>query len=93
MTAGMALTTFAGAAVITGITLGAIDCPRDDPGSMCKAAAITLPAGVVGLVPGIWLMLKARAHAPVVGDRPRPFAAAAGGADVVVGPGFVAGRF
>jgi len=98
---GATVTTFAGVAVVTGIVLAALDCTRDDPGRMCTAGAISLTAGAVGLVPGIWLLRRAGARAEVTssaGDA-RPYARASGSTRrrargfVVIGPGFVAGAF
>jgi len=99
LAAGTTLTTFSGAAVVTGIVLSALDCPGDDRGRMCTGGGISLVAGVIGLVPSIWLIRRSLARATVTsgaGDarpcasrsEPRPSAPS-----VVVGPGFVAGSF
>jgi hypothetical protein len=99
MAGGTTLTTLAGAAVVTGIVLAALDCTADDPGKMCTAGSITLVAGAIGLVPGIWLIRSARARAEVVTNEPRPFGLGPGKGRapaspfVVIGPGFVAGAF
>jgi hypothetical protein len=55
---GMVLTTFSGIAVVTGTALTAAGCGKG--GGMCTAGLVTLPLGLVGLVPGIYLMVDSK---------------------------------
>jgi hypothetical protein len=55
---GIVMTSFAGMAVVTGITLTAVGCSTDRDG-MCTAGLITGVAGAVGLYGGIYLMRRA----------------------------------
>jgi hypothetical protein len=55
---GLLITTFSGIAVATGIPLTAAGCGKSS--GVCTAGLVTLPIGLLGLVPGIWLMLDAK---------------------------------
>lgn len=63
---GATITTFGGMAVVTGVTLLGVGCASDNSG-LCKAGAITLPIGVLLLVPGIYMIVKSGAHANIEG--------------------------
>ena len=53
--AGVTFTALSGMAVVTGITLTAVGCATKN-GTMCNAGLITGGAGLLGLVPSIWLI-------------------------------------
>jgi hypothetical protein len=55
---GLVVTTFSGIAVVTGTTLTAAGCASGS--GVCTAGLVTLPIGLVGLVPGIWMMIDAK---------------------------------
>jgi len=68
---GVTLTSLSGMAAVAGIVMLAVGCPSTRDGSMnepglCTAGAVTGPIGVAGLVPSIWLILAAGAHAEVL---------------------------
>ena len=65
---GMVITTFSGIAVITGTTLTAVGCGSGT--DLCKAGLITLPIGLIGLVPGIWMMVDSKGTVHVTPMRP-----------------------
>jgi hypothetical protein len=56
---GILLTTFGGMAVATGITLTAAGCGGGD-GGLCSAGVITLPAGLLALAPGVWMIIDSK---------------------------------
>lgn len=58
---GIMTTTFAGLAAVTGTALTAVGCGGAGSDS-CAAGLVTLPVGLLGLVPGIWMMVDARAE-------------------------------
>jgi hypothetical protein len=62
---GILVTTFSGIAVVTGTVLTAVGCPEGT--GACAAGLITLPIGLAGLVPGIWMI---SASSPTVEVRP-----------------------
>jgi hypothetical protein len=62
---GILVTTFSGIAVVTGTALTAVGCPSG--GSTCAPGLITLPIGLAGLVPGIWMIASS---SPTVEVRP-----------------------
>ncbi len=64
---GILITTFAGIAVATGTALTAAGCRSGGSSNMCVAGLITLPIGLGGLVPGIWMIPDS---APTVDVRP-----------------------
>jgi hypothetical protein len=64
---GILATTFSGIAVITGTTLSAVGCRDAGSKSMCTAGLITLPIGLAGLGPSIWMIIDS---APEVDIRP-----------------------
>jgi hypothetical protein len=69
----MVLTTFSGIAVITGTALTAATCGSG--GGACTAGLVTLPIGLLGLVPGIYLMVDSKGVVnvtPTGPDRPVP---------------------
>jgi hypothetical protein len=55
---GLLITTFGGLGVLTGSTLTAVGCSKG--GGMCTAGLITLPIGLVALVPGIWMIIDSK---------------------------------
>jgi hypothetical protein len=55
---GILVTSLAGMAAVAGTTLTAIGC--SDGGGVCTAGLITLPIGLLGLVPGIWMILDSK---------------------------------
>jgi hypothetical protein len=63
---GILITTFAGVAVLTGVTLSAVGCSSGDSG-MCVGGLITLPIGVAGLIPGVMMISSS---SPTVEVRP-----------------------
>ena len=64
---GILVTTFSGIAVVTGTVLTSVGCPNPEGGGTCAAGLITLPIGLAGLVPGIWMI---SASSPTVEVRP-----------------------
>jgi hypothetical protein len=63
---GILITTFAGIAVLTGVTLTAVGCPTGENG-MCVGGLITLPIGIAGIIPGVMMI---SASSPTVEVRP-----------------------
>lgn len=55
---GIVLTTFGGIAVVTGTALTAAGCGRNS--GLCTAGLVTLPAGLLGLAPGIWMLIDSK---------------------------------
>lgn len=55
---GIVMTAFGGIGVATGTALTAAGCGRT-PG-MCTAGLITLPAGLLALAPGIWMIVDSK---------------------------------
>lgn len=55
---GILVTTFSGIAVVTGTTLTAVGCSKGT--GACTAGLITLPLGLAGLAPGIWMMIDSK---------------------------------
>jgi transposase len=55
---GIMLTTFGGAAVLAGTAFTAIGCSQGT--GLCTAGLITLPAGILAVIPGIWMMLDSK---------------------------------
>jgi hypothetical protein len=55
---GIVVTSFSGIAVATGTVLTAAGCGSSS--GMCAAGLITLPIGLAGLVPGIWMMIDSK---------------------------------
>jgi hypothetical protein len=70
---GILITTFSGIAVATGGALTAAGCPSGNKG-MCVGGLITLPIGLAGLYPGIWMISDS---SPTVDVRPWTAAPAA----------------
>jgi hypothetical protein len=67
---GITLTAFAGIAAVAGTALTAVGCSGGD-GGMCSAGLITLPAGLLALVPGIWLMVDSKGIVRVTPMQPQ----------------------
>jgi hypothetical protein len=76
---GIVVTSFSGIAVATGTALTAAGCGNSS--GACTAGLITLPIGLLGLVPGIWMIVdsKGMVHvtpmepgAPSAGQMPPP---------------------
>jgi hypothetical protein len=53
---GIMLATFGGLGVVTGTALTAAGCAAGDSG-LCTAGLVTLPAGLVLLAPGVWMIV------------------------------------
>jgi hypothetical protein len=53
------LTTFGGLGVVTGTALMAAGCATGD-GRVCTAGLVTLPAGLVVLAPGVWMIIDSK---------------------------------
>jgi hypothetical protein len=90
---GITFTTFAGMALLTGVTLTSVGCSdMEARGGMCRAGVTTFAAGALATAGAVWLILEAMPRAEVLpgGDASpgtgRRFA-------LTVGPGFVTGRF
>jgi hypothetical protein len=64
---GILVTTFSGIAVLTGTALTAVGCPSGGSTGTCVAGLITLPVGLGGLYPGIWMISDS---SPTVEVRP-----------------------
>jgi hypothetical protein len=60
---GIVVTTFSGIAVVTGTALTAAGCGHSS--GMCTAGLVTLPIGLVGLVPGIWMLMDSKGEVHV----------------------------
>jgi hypothetical protein len=96
LAAGIVFTSFAGMAVLTGITLTSVGCLAGQSSGFCTGGLITLGAGLPALAGSIWLITTSMPRAEVV-----PFDS--GGALYVDarhtkptlrwGPGFVHGTF
>jgi hypothetical protein len=56
---GLVVTSFAGMATITGIALTAVGCSQGD-GGLCGAGTVTLPIGLLALIPGIWMIVDSK---------------------------------
>jgi hypothetical protein len=65
LSGGVVAATFAGGAVMAGGIFLAIGCSGDHDG-LCTAGTYSLPAGLLGLVPAIWLLATSGARAEVV---------------------------
>jgi hypothetical protein len=61
---GIVATTFGGIATLTGIALAGAGCGGGDQ-AMCNAGLITLPAGLLGVAPGIWMIVDSGAEVRV----------------------------
>jgi hypothetical protein len=71
---GILVTTLGGAAVLTGTALTAVGCSKG--GGMCTAGLITLPIGVIAVIPGIWMMLDSKGTVHITPMAPQtPYAA------------------
>lgn len=64
---GIVATTFSGLAVITGTVLTAVGCRDGGSKGACVGGLITLPIGLAGLAPSIWMIVDS---APEVDIRP-----------------------
>lgn len=67
---GLLITTFAGTTTLVGTTLTAVGCGRS--AGMCTAGLITLPIGLLGLVPGIWMIVDSAGEVHVEPLPPGP---------------------
>jgi hypothetical protein len=65
---GIVITSFSGIAVATGTALTAVGCSKGT--GICTAGLVTLPIGLLGLVPGIWMIVdsKGTVHVAPVGE-------------------------
>lgn len=86
---GITVTSLGGMAALTGITLAAVGCTSDEHRGMCTAGAVAGALGAFGVGGGVKLILDARPRADVEAAPPLD----GGRTGIVVGPGFVAGRF
>jgi hypothetical protein len=89
---GIVFTSFSGMAVLSGISLTGLGCSTDRS-TMCKAGMITMGAGAVALAGSIYLILDSRSRAEVRSHENEPGYQLALPPRLLVGPGFVAGRF
>jgi hypothetical protein len=89
---GITFTSLGGMAAITGITLAGVGCSQAERRGMCTAGGISLAAGGLVAAGGIMLILESLPRAEVF-PAGTMASARAEGPGVVVGPGFVAGRF
>jgi hypothetical protein len=90
---GITFTSLSGMAVLAGTTLTALGCGGGRSG-MCEGGLISLGAGGVALAGSIYLILDSRAHARLVpGDEGGTTLARVRPPRLLVGPGFLAGRF
>lgn len=88
---GITFTSLGGMAAVTGTVLASVGCSSSDRAGMCGAGAITLGAGVLATAGSLLLLLDALPRTEV---RAAGVTTAAGSnPSMVVGPGFVAGRF
>jgi hypothetical protein len=66
LAAGIVFTTFAGMAVITGVTLASVGCLAGEGDGFCTAGLITLGAGLPALAGSIWLITDSMPKAQVL---------------------------
>jgi hypothetical protein len=66
---GILTTTLGGMAVVTGTALTAVGCSKGT--GMCTAGLITLPIGILALVPGIWMILDSKGTVRITPMAPR----------------------
>jgi hypothetical protein len=64
-TTGVAVSGLAGATAMVGLLFTALGCGSDREG-LCTAGLITLPVGLLALVPGIWMITSSGADVEVV---------------------------
>jgi hypothetical protein len=96
LAAGVVFTTFAGMAVITGITLASVGCLAGESDGFCTAGLITLAAGLPALAGSIWLITDSMPKAQVLPfDGGNALYVDGRGAKPGIqwGPGFVRGTF
>jgi hypothetical protein len=85
---GITATTFGGMALAAGIALTSVGYASDNHPTMRTAGPMTMLPGMAVTALGIWLMLDARARAEIQPAGPRDQSMR-----VVLGPGFLTGRF
>jgi hypothetical protein len=68
---GILLVTFGGGAVAAGTALTAVGCSGGGRG-LCTAGLVTLPAGLLGMVPGIWMIVDSKGVVRVTPMPPAP---------------------
>jgi hypothetical protein len=73
---GITATTFGGLGVVTGTVLTAVGCGGGGP--LCTGGLVTLPAGLLVLVPGIWMIVDAGAEVRISPMEPQSPAGGAG---------------
>jgi hypothetical protein len=66
---GIMATALGGMAVLTGTALTAVGCSRGT--GMCTAGLITLPIGLVAVIPGIWMILDSKGTVQVTPMAPQ----------------------
>jgi hypothetical protein len=71
---GVMVTSFAGMAVVTGTALTAYGCSKGT--GLCTAGLITLPIGLLALVPGIWMIVDSKGTVRITPMGPAPHGAA-----------------
>jgi hypothetical protein len=91
---GVTLTTLGVLGAAAGVALAAVGCDTQRD-TMCVGGAITIPASLAVVVPGIYLILRSAARAEVLGPGVEETEGASLGPfrDVMAGPGFVTGKF
>jgi hypothetical protein len=92
LAAGVTFTTFAGMAVLTGVTLTSLGCLADRGDGLCTGGVITLAVGAPLLVGSIWLILDAMPKAEVLPHDGGTLYVKAP-RRLLWGPGFVSGTF
>jgi len=85
---GITATTFGGMALAAGIALTSVGYASDDHPTMRTAGPITMLPGMAVTALGIWLMLDSRARAEIQPAGPHDQSLR-----MVLGPGFLSGRF
>jgi hypothetical protein len=80
---GLTVTALAGMGVAAGTALTAVGCSGGGSG-MCTGGLVTLPIGLVALVPGIWMIVDSKG---VVHVTPMQAQAATAPAAAVIGDG------
>jgi hypothetical protein len=89
---GIVMTTFAGMAVAAGAALISVGYSVDSLKGLRTPGYATAIPGLLGLAGGIWLILDSRPHATVE-SATLPSAKQGSVTTVMVGPGFLVGRF
>jgi hypothetical protein len=67
---GILLSTFGGLGIVTGTALTAAGCASGDSG-VCTAGLVTLPAGLVLLAPGVWMIVDSKGTVRITPMQPQ----------------------